>query len=132
MEAWLFSDDWIERAQDWDLHELEQALRDAFSQELGNQAALPAIHRDLLAWALQQVDWREIAESFKLAAQSSNGEHDFSDSEYEGEEIDIAGEEIEGEDIEGADIAGEDIEGEAYKDESAEDELDDTDENDRS
>ena len=129
MERRLFSNDWIERAQDWDLDVLEQALRDDFSQELGDQAALPAIYKDLLAWALQQVDWREIAESFKLAVQSTDVEDDVSDSDYEGEEIEIEGEEIDGENIEGEDIGGEDIEGEdiegeAYDDESVEDELD--------
>lgn len=138
IEKCLFSDDWVERAQDWDLDVLEQALRNDFSQELGNQAALPAIHKDLLAWALQQVDWREIAENLKLAMQSTGGEHEVSDSEYKGEEIEIEGEQIEGEDIEGEDIGGEDIggediEGEEYKDEAAEDELDkdEADEDDR-
>jgi len=133
MERRLFSNDWIERAQDWDLDELERALRDDFFQELGDQAALPAIYKDLLAWALQQVDWCEIAESFKLAVQSTDAEDDVSDIDYEGEEIEIEGEEIDGEDIEGEDIGGEDIEGEAYEDESAEDELDkdETDENDK-
>lgn len=74
VHLWISNDQgtwehWIDRARcsTGEVHALENALRD---EHADGQPDMNSVYADLMGWALQFVNWREIAESLVEAAQS--------------------------------------------------------------
>jgi hypothetical protein len=56
---------WTEHARKLNRHQLEQELRDHFTDSCNPLIDEASVYADLLGWALSQVDWGEIAEHLR-------------------------------------------------------------------